>query len=390
MTDHNARQAGLTDETLYQAVLDCLMNHGMQHTEDTGSGEKYPLVDKLCAPGDDTIKTGKEEVEILAEDIVDAIGPMLLAAHSADARNGEGVALTDEEIESEWRMSTAKAWVRDGQALTAEPRHLRKFARGIFTRAILAAPAQKCTRCEYIGKCDCEPAPAPAAQADDDTDYKACFTDACLDLAAIHTALGIPDDEAGGAEPILEAITELQARQQSTTPPECTCPSGNGSLRHPCPVHAGAPAKWDAQMCAGWRNMRDDEKQKMVAELMAENTMLRATPADAASEADKRGEAGNLYLCKAWGETDLPAAAMVTDLDGVRAFLIAEWLGSADDTHDDGTNSLDDALQDMQEQWAREGDAWEWSTHFEIGGVSVQKVYEPAFQRERQQGADRG
>jgi len=91
MIDRTARKAGLTTETLYQAVLDCLMNHGMQHTEDTGSGEKYPLVDKLCAPGDDSIKTGKEEVEILAEDIVDAIGPMVLAAHSADARNVEGV-----------------------------------------------------------------------------------------------------------------------------------------------------------------------------------------------------------------------------------------------------------------------------------------------------------
>lgn len=85
-------------------------------------------------------------------------------------------------------------------------------------------------------------------------------------------------------------------------------------------------------------------------------------------------QAGDTYLCKVWGETDLPAAAIVTGLDGVRAFLIAEWLGSADHQDGDGTNSLESALRDMQEQWEREGEAWEWSAEFEIGGVSVQKV----------------
>ncbi|WP_186425059.1 hypothetical protein [Cupriavidus metallidurans] len=30
--------------------------------------------------------------------------------------------------------------------------------------------------------------------------------------------------------------------QQSATPAECTCPSGNGSLRHPCPAHSADPA----------------------------------------------------------------------------------------------------------------------------------------------------
>lgn len=84
--------------------------------------------------------------------------------------------------------------------------------------------------------------------------------------------------------------------------------------------------------------------------------------------------AGDMYLCKAWGETDLPAAAIVTGMYGVRAFLISEWLGSADATQDDGTNSLDEAMEDMQEQWDREGEAWEWSAEFEIGGISVQKI----------------
>ncbi|MEN7531954.1 hypothetical protein, partial [Cupriavidus sp. DL-D2] len=80
------------------------------------------------------------------------------------------------------------------------------------------------------------------------------------------------------------------------------------------------------------------------------------------------------YLCMAWGETDFPAAAIVTDMDTVRAFLVEQWLGSAGETDDDGVNLLDWAVQDMQEQWALEGDAWKWEFTFEIGGVSVQRV----------------
>jgi hypothetical protein len=283
-------------------------------------------------------------------------------------------------------------------------------------------------------------APAPAAQADMDG-LASAMHDAAIRYANGHTV------------DFQHEAREFVLSQQSATPPECTCPSGNGSLRHPCPVHpigAVVDANTIAHPTSRYLFKKlcklhgiepgctiSDALDKIATPADAASDPIRAVVqaavdlmearewaehfaechapgdalasrleacitdlhneayggedrADAASAADKRDAGGNLYLCKAWGETDLPAAAMVTDLDGVRTFLIAEWLGSADETHDDGTNSLDDALQDMQEQWVREGDAWEWSTHFEIGGVSVQKVYEPAFQRERQQGADRG
>ncbi|WP_059413058.1 hypothetical protein [Cupriavidus basilensis] len=109
--------------------------------------------------------------------------------------------------------------------------------------------------------------------------------------------------------------------------------------------------------------------------MMIDEKDMQSEPSAGAQQAEPVApSAGDNYLCKAWGETDFPAAAIVTGLDGVRAFLVAEWLGSEDHQDDDGTNSLDAALQDMQEQWALEGEAWEWSIEFEIGGVSVQKV----------------
>lgn len=82
------------------------------------------------------------------------------------------------------------------------------------------------------------------------------------------------------------------------------------------------------------------------------------------------------YLCKAWGETDLPAAAIVSGLDGVRAFLVEQWLGDAEHEHDDGTKALPEAMADMQTYWVTEGECW--SAEFEIGGVSVQKVFHAA------------
>lgn len=80
------------------------------------------------------------------------------------------------------------------------------------------------------------------------------------------------------------------------------------------------------------------------------------------------------YLCQAWGETDLPSAAIVRGLDAVRAFLVEQWLGDEDQEHDDGTKALPAAMADMQEQWELEGEAWKWSISFEIGGISVQRV----------------
>lgn len=80
------------------------------------------------------------------------------------------------------------------------------------------------------------------------------------------------------------------------------------------------------------------------------------------------------YLCKAWGETDLPIAAIVNGLDGVRAFLVEVWLGDADAVDHAGEKTLPSVMDEMQGDWEREGEAWEWSCEFEIGGISVQKV----------------
>lgn len=84
------------------------------------------------------------------------------------------------------------------------------------------------------------------------------------------------------------------------------------------------------------------------------------------------------YLCQAWGETDLPVAAIVGGLEAVRAFLVAYWLGDADHEGYDGSKTLPAVMQQMQEDSALEGEAWKWSAEFEIGGISVQKVFHAA------------
>lgn len=87
-----------------------------------------------------------------------------------------------------------------------------------------------------------------------------------------------------------------------------------------------------------------------------------------------RPPAQDQYLCQAWGETDLPVVAIVEGLDKVSTFLVENWLGDEDATNDDGTKALPAAMQEMQADWAEEGEAWKWEIAFEIGGVSVQKV----------------
>jgi len=52
---------------------------------------------------------------------------------------------------------------------------------------------------------------ARVALAQPAEDYKSIFEDAARDMAAIDEALGIDPEEAGGAEPILNAIEELRA-----------------------------------------------------------------------------------------------------------------------------------------------------------------------------------
>lgn len=78
------------------------------------------------------------------------------------------------------------------------------------------------------------------------------------------------------------------------------------------------------------------------------------------------------YLCRAWGETDLPCAEVVRDLAGVSDFMVREWLGDKDDTDYDGTPTLPRVLAEIEAQdWSDD----HWHIEFEIGGVSVEKVY---------------
>ncbi|MBP0633687.1 MULTISPECIES: hypothetical protein [unclassified Cupriavidus] len=60
-------------EALLTTIRDVLMEHGLSYTEDLGTGERFPLVDKLCAPNDQTTQTGEDEIAILAETILDVI-----------------------------------------------------------------------------------------------------------------------------------------------------------------------------------------------------------------------------------------------------------------------------------------------------------------------------
>lgn len=77
------------------------------------------------------------------------------------------------------------------------------------------------------------------------------------------------------------------------------------------------------------------------------------------------------YLCCAWGESDLPVAELVRDLESVGSFMVSQWLG-ADDAQDyDGTPTLPRLMTEWQDHdWDNE-----WSADFEIGGVSVERLH---------------
>jgi hypothetical protein len=85
-------------------------------------------------------------------------------------------------------------------------------------------------------------------------------------------------------------------------------------------------------------------------------------------------KAPETFLCRAWGETDLPAAELVSGWEGVRRFMVREWLGAEDATDYDGTVTLDRLKTDYDEHVEDErGSLYE--IEFEIGGVSIERVY---------------
>jgi hypothetical protein len=84
-------------------------------------------------------------------------------------------------------------------------------------------------------------------------------------------------------------------------------------------------------------------------------------------------EAFEAFLCRAWGESDLPSAELVIGWDGVRRFMVREWLGAEDATDYDGTVTLDRLKADFDEhEEDQRGSVYE--IEFEIGGVSIERV----------------
>lgn len=252
MTDHNARHAGLTDH----AIIELARKHNI-HTVDgwnifvheRHAGHNAVIHFAHAVIAEFLERTGQCVTNDASREaaIADA-----LAAHSADARNGEGMALTDgyalvplvptaamieawnnsgaddfkisdpnysEFTDQEWSVWKETNATKDWQAMV---------------RAAPAAPAPKCSECKGTGVSDgrdgalipclaCKPAPAPAAQAHSKDDGRVMMSAHGL----CPTDMSHPDRMRWMAKYFRE----------NATPAECTCPSGNGSLRHPCPAH---------------------------------------------------------------------------------------------------------------------------------------------------------
>jgi hypothetical protein len=98
----------------------------------------------------------------------------------------------------------------------------------------------------------------------------------------------------------------------------------------------------------------------------------------ALSKVEQKGEAPkafDAYLCRAWGEADLASAEIVQDWEGVRRFMVREWVGHEGATDADGTVTLErlkEAFDEHDEENNVRGGSYEIG--FEIGGVSVERV----------------
>ncbi len=80
-------------------------------------------------------------------------------------------------------------------------------------------------------------------------------------------------------------------------------------------------------------------------------------------------EDGFPVLCKAWGETDLPAALIAYTRADVRKFMVDQWLGEDGEEADARMADFDDPAE-----WEDLGDEIVW--RFEIGGISFSRCYE--------------
>lgn len=289
MTDHNARQAGITEALNYlqMGIANLELGNGV-HMIDFRNAERA-----------------------------------ILAAHSADARNGEGVVLTDEQCKRAFDVWLDAERKRREFGVNIEEQ--RGFCSGFAAACALyerlaapaaPAPTDECERCgmasqSHGGKhwCDNQSftnAPAPAAQAFtiSEEDFEAidavarksyrrnqlsckgqqvdradswdshviwattallrdraqqsatpvvpAVNESALTAAVWQRICELPDRNSPEGEPDACVLTlreftgcmanaledlNLLPPQGIATTPECTCPSGNGSLRHPCQVH---------------------------------------------------------------------------------------------------------------------------------------------------------
>jgi hypothetical protein len=80
------------------------------------------------------------------------------------------------------------------------------------------------------------------------------------------------------------------------------------------------------------------------------------------------------FLCRAWGETDLPEAALVRTREEIIAFIIAAQFGDTPltDLHEENQQIIKEQIAEMDLD-VSSCDAL-WQIEFEIGGISVEHV----------------
>jgi|GEM_PF-3520474 len=276
MTDHNARQAG---QMLTIDEIDTIKQHAYRdgfkeaqrmlaaHSADARNGEgvAVELIELLRAIHPEFGAVGSRDVDVRAQQnridraielLAAPAAPVPAPAAQADEQAGPMAALFKHAGYLTICLRTHKSRLDDETFLT-----LGKVEDAL--AAVLESRQQSAT-------------PAPAAQADVEELQQALLMarQALMDNGL--TERGLPR--------VFRIIDEALAGQQSATPPECTCPSGNGSLRHPCPVHAVDPVQTECQRVFG-------EACKYAKNLATGEIRCihcgSATPADAASEADK-------------------------------------------------------------------------------------------------------
>ncbi len=303
MTDHNARQAGITEALHYlqMGIANLELGNGV-HMIDFRNAERA-----------------------------------ILAAHSADARNGEGVALTEDQWialagshgDSDWNCESPDGYLNAVKALCVDYSRIATPAapaptkldadllatirtaaetraegattqdgRAVFInygdseQQMIDADALACPHCGGSGHvADVRPAPAPAAQAVEEgkrllREQMQRTIEAQEECARLRGLLASQQTERRYWNDTPEA--KAARILGGIAPAECTCPSGNGSLRHPCPVHAVEAAKVMCG-CGDQYPMDSYEAGFIEGRGHCENCdAMSAAPADAASEADKR------------------------------------------------------------------------------------------------------